>query len=175
MTTPAASPASSPAPSPSTSAMPSPSATTSPLAAAERHHMVTRARAGIVVPNPKYAHTAMTTSPTAPPTFVRAAMRDPDWRQAMQEEYDALMANGTWTLVPQPAEHTLSPANGSSRTSCTRMDLSSGARQDGLCAGSLSGRALIFIKRSFPLLNLQPSHSSSPCCVAVMAGAPTGC
>jgi hypothetical protein len=30
------------------------------------------------------------------------ALRDTTWRLAMQEEYDALMANNTWTLVPPP-------------------------------------------------------------------------
>jgi histone deacetylase 1/2 len=30
------------------------------------------------------------------------ALRDPAWRQAMQDEYDALMHNNTWSLVPPP-------------------------------------------------------------------------
>jgi histone deacetylase 1/2 len=30
------------------------------------------------------------------------ALRDPNWRHAMQEEYDALTPNKTWTLVPSP-------------------------------------------------------------------------
>jgi histone deacetylase 1/2 len=75
--------------------------------------MTTRARAGIVQPNPRYAHIATATqsaarpvpaahNPPAPLTTVREALRDPDWRQAMQDEYDALLGNGTWTLVPRP-------------------------------------------------------------------------
>jgi histone deacetylase 1/2 len=67
-----------------------------------RHPMVTRARDGIHLPNPKYANVATTASPPSPPTTVRAALRDPDWRMAMQEEFDALQSNGTWTLVPRP-------------------------------------------------------------------------
>jgi hypothetical protein len=52
--------------------------------------MITRARDGIHVPNPKYANVAATTPPTPPPTSVRAALRDPEWKAAMQEEFGAL-------------------------------------------------------------------------------------
>jgi histone deacetylase 1/2 len=64
--------------------------------------MVTRARDDIHLSNPKYANVATTTSPPSPPTTIRAALCDPDWRMAMQEEFNALQSNGTWTLVPQP-------------------------------------------------------------------------
>ena len=37
------------------------------------------------------------------PKTVRSALADPNWRRAMEEEFDALMANDTWTLVPRPA------------------------------------------------------------------------
>jgi hypothetical protein len=36
------------------------------------------------------------------PTSVRAALTDPSWRRAMEEEYDALIANNTWELVLRP-------------------------------------------------------------------------
>ena len=36
------------------------------------------------------------------PTSVTAALRDEQWRLAMQEEFDALQANNTWELVPRP-------------------------------------------------------------------------
>jgi hypothetical protein len=47
---------------------------------------------------------ATTTSPTPSPipSFVRAALADPNWRAAMEDEYGALMSNGTWDLVPRP-------------------------------------------------------------------------
>jgi histone deacetylase 1/2 len=44
-------------------------------------------------------------SPTsAVPRTVRAAPKDPPWHAAMQEEYDALKRNQTWTLVPRPSD-----------------------------------------------------------------------
>ncbi|WVZ94605.1 hypothetical protein U9M48_040475 [Paspalum notatum var. saurae] len=97
-TTPVPSPASTTAPPPP----PVPSAPPPPAAPA-RHTMITRARAGLRQPNPKYANVCTTLpSPAPPPTTVRGALRDPDWRQAMQDKYDALVANDTWTLVPRP-------------------------------------------------------------------------
>jgi hypothetical protein len=64
--------------------------------------MITRAQIGTFKPNPKYANLATTPSISPIPKTVRAACRDPCWLTAMQEEYRALMANRTWTLVPRP-------------------------------------------------------------------------
>jgi hypothetical protein len=36
------------------------------------------------------------------PRSVRDALSDPNWRAAMQTEFDALLANDTWSLVPRP-------------------------------------------------------------------------
>jgi hypothetical protein len=36
------------------------------------------------------------------PTSVHAALADPSWRRAMEEEYDALITNNTWDVVPHP-------------------------------------------------------------------------
>jgi hypothetical protein len=46
--------------------------------------------------------TASSSPPSVIPTSVRAALADPNWRAAMEEEYGALMSNGTWELVPWP-------------------------------------------------------------------------
>lgn len=54
-------------------------------------------------PNLRYANVAFV-SPISPiPTSVNAALPDPNWRAAMQAEFDALTANQTWQLVPRPA------------------------------------------------------------------------
>jgi histone deacetylase 1/2 len=37
------------------------------------------------------------------PTSVREALADPNWRRAMEEEYDALLADQIWDLVPRPS------------------------------------------------------------------------
>ena len=42
--------------------------------------------------------------PSLEPTCVSAALKDPNWRQAMSLEFDDLIQNGTWDLVP-PSHH----------------------------------------------------------------------
>jgi hypothetical protein len=32
----------------------------------------------------------------------RAALKDPNWLKAMTEEYNALLGNDTWDLMPPP-------------------------------------------------------------------------
>jgi hypothetical protein len=46
------------------------------------------------------ATSASTLSPV--PSSVRAALVDPNWRRAMEEEFAALITNNTWDLVPRP-------------------------------------------------------------------------
>jgi histone deacetylase 1/2 len=38
----------------------------------------------------------------AVPTTARQALQDPIWRAAMADEHQALVDNGTWSLVPRP-------------------------------------------------------------------------
>nr|GEV22687.1 ribonuclease H-like domain-containing protein [Tanacetum cinerariifolium] len=63
--------------------------------------MVTRAKAGISRPIDKLTLHNTTTSPI-PKSHIHA-FRDPNWQKAMLEEYNALITNGTWVLVPGPA------------------------------------------------------------------------
>ena len=36
------------------------------------------------------------------PRTYRAALADPNWRKAMEEEFSSLLGNHTWGLVPRP-------------------------------------------------------------------------
>ncbi|RLN17625.1 retrotransposon protein, putative, unclassified [Panicum miliaceum] len=82
--------------SPSTlAATPSPASSPSAAPPNPTHHMVTRAKAGIIVPNPCYAHVATADALPSVPRSVRAAMRDLDWCAAMEDEFRALQDNRT--------------------------------------------------------------------------------
>lgn len=64
------------------------------------HPMITRSKNGIS--KPKSYSTAITHSnPNLEPTSVIQALHDPEWKSAMQAEYNALIANHTWVLVPR--------------------------------------------------------------------------
>jgi hypothetical protein len=47
-----------------------------------------------------FAFTVSTSSPI--PSSVCATFANPNWRAAMEDEYGALMSNGTWELVSRP-------------------------------------------------------------------------
>ncbi|GKA05880.1 ribonuclease H-like domain-containing protein [Tanacetum coccineum] len=81
-------------PPPNTSPPPPPPPSTS------QHPMVTRSKVGIVKANPKYNFHVTTSSPIPKSPF--HALRDPNWKQAMCDEYKALIDNKTWVLVPRP-------------------------------------------------------------------------
>ncbi|KAH9750824.1 retrovirus-related pol polyprotein from transposon RE1 [Citrus sinensis] len=63
------------------------------------HHMITRSKAGIFKPK---IYTVVLTHKE--PDTVQKALNDSKWLQAMREEYDALIKNNTWTLVPRQAD-----------------------------------------------------------------------
>jgi hypothetical protein len=66
--------------------------------------MITRGKSGFRVVPDRLVLIAMTSSPTSSSiaSSARAALVDPHWRAAMEEEYGALISNGTWELVPRP-------------------------------------------------------------------------
>jgi hypothetical protein len=68
------------------------------------HWMITQGKTGFRVVPDRLVLTAVTSSPTPSPipSSARVALTDPHWRAAMEEEYGALISNGTWELVPRP-------------------------------------------------------------------------
>ncbi|GJR01953.1 retrovirus-related pol polyprotein from transposon TNT 1-94, partial [Tanacetum coccineum] len=51
--------------------------------------------------NPFANHATVLPTTITEPTSFTVANNSPEWRQAMKEEYDALMKNGMWSLVPR--------------------------------------------------------------------------
>ncbi|GJX92095.1 retrovirus-related pol polyprotein from transposon TNT 1-94 [Tanacetum coccineum] len=51
--------------------------------------------------NPSANHATVLPTTITEPTSFTIANNSPEWRQAIKEEYDALMENGTWSLEPR--------------------------------------------------------------------------
>jgi hypothetical protein len=68
------------------------------------HRMITRGKTGIRVVLDRLVLTVATSSstPSPIPSSAHATLADPHWRATMKEEYDTLISNGTWELVPRP-------------------------------------------------------------------------
>ncbi|KAL5548865.1 hypothetical protein UlMin_004096 [Ulmus minor] len=63
--------------------------------------MTTQAKNHIHKPITKLnLHTQLSKSTNIEPITMTKALTDPKWRQAMSDECDALVRNGTWELVP---------------------------------------------------------------------------
>jgi histone deacetylase 1/2 len=65
--------------------------------------MQTRAKQGIFVPKRHFNLSAVSSVSSLPHTY-RQALQDPNWHNAMSDEFNALMKNNTWSLVPKPAD-----------------------------------------------------------------------
>jgi hypothetical protein len=68
------------------------------------HRMITRGKTSFKVVSGHLVLTVVTSSPTPSsiPSSARAALVDPHWRAATEDEYGALINNGTWELVLRP-------------------------------------------------------------------------
>jgi hypothetical protein len=66
--------------------------------------MITQGKTDFRVVPDRLVLTVATSSPTPSPipSSARAALADPHWRAAMEDEYRALISNGTWELVLRP-------------------------------------------------------------------------
>ncbi|KAK9059497.1 hypothetical protein SSX86_020199 [Deinandra increscens subsp. villosa] len=108
----ASSPPTPPVFSPSSSSQSSPTVepepiTTTPSATSDTTNPSPRPTTRTRVPNPKYFNdqfvnctTAHPISPSLVPNTYLQASKDPLWRKAMDDEYNALIHNHTWELVP---------------------------------------------------------------------------
>jgi hypothetical protein len=91
---------------------PHPELTTEPILPLNHHPMITRSKQNISKPKiptdgtiryplPKALITATTESQiTSKPTCFTTASKNPKWQQVMNLEFDALIKNNTWSLVP---------------------------------------------------------------------------
>lgn len=77
--------------------------TTVPMAPQNTHPMVTRGKNNIVKPVQRLCLNAEKANDSllVVPKTVSQALKIPQWRAAMDEEYDALQRQKTWTLVPK--------------------------------------------------------------------------
>ncbi|GKB87100.1 ribonuclease H-like domain-containing protein [Tanacetum coccineum] len=89
-----------PPPPPPPPPTPPPPPPPTPPPPTSQYHMVIRSKVGIMKANPKYNLHVTTSSPILKSPF--HALRDPNWKQAMCDEYKALIDNKTWMLVPRP-------------------------------------------------------------------------
>jgi hypothetical protein len=114
------------------------------------HRMVTWAKDGFRVLLDRLILTATTTSLTLSsiPSSVCTALTDPNWSAAMEDEYGALMSNGTSEIVPRPQGSNVITANGSSHTSSALTGPSMATRLAGSFGVSLSAPELTTTKLS---------------------------
>jgi len=61
--------------------------------------MQTKGKSGISQPQQHFNLSAVSTDISPLPETYRSALSDPNWKNAMEEEYGALIANHTWDLV----------------------------------------------------------------------------
>jgi len=66
------------------------------------YHVVTRSKNNIFKPKKLYHVSNHPLLENLEPSNIRQAMQYAHWRQAISEEFDALIKNGTWSLVPAP-------------------------------------------------------------------------
>jgi hypothetical protein len=67
--------------------------------------MQTRAKSGFLQPRQLFNLSASTAAPPLSPlpSSYRQALKDPNWHAAMLDEFNALIQNDTWSLIPCPA------------------------------------------------------------------------
>lgn len=74
------------------------------LPSTNTHSMATRSKRGIFKPKTYAATIPYDTSPTHEPSTYKEASQNKYWCTAMDEEFDALLDQRTWVLVPPPSD-----------------------------------------------------------------------
>ncbi|GAA0151098.1 hypothetical protein LIER_09890 [Lithospermum erythrorhizon] len=72
---------------------------------APSHHMLTRSKTNSLKPKVFNVTKYALSSELVEPTYYSQAKGNPLWEQAMQEEYNALLNNKTWSLVSAPSTY----------------------------------------------------------------------
>jgi hypothetical protein len=104
--------------------------------------MVTRQAAG-VLRSVTLSATEGALQPSLILSSVREALADPNWRRAMEEKYEALLANQTLDLVPHRLVEMWSLSSGSGHIRVRRMVLWSPVGFSGV---AVSGLVLIMMR-----------------------------
>jgi histone deacetylase 1/2 len=65
--------------------------------------MVTMAKSRYFMPKQQFSLLSSTTPILPIPATYRSALKDPNWHNAMPDEFNALMQNDMWSLVARPA------------------------------------------------------------------------
>jgi len=94
---------------PNTTPIPNPIITETSSPTTNPHPMVTRSRAGVSKPNPKYALTVTYDPTLLEPTCYTQAAKSEEWRKAMGAEFNALQQSGTWSLVQPTSDMNILP------------------------------------------------------------------
>jgi hypothetical protein len=72
------------------------------MSTASQDYMHTRSKSGIAVPK-KHFNLLTSVDISLILSNYRSALKDPNWLNAMREEFNALTTQNTWLLVPRPA------------------------------------------------------------------------
>lgn len=73
---------------------------TQPQPSLPTYYMITRLKAGIFKPKTFRCDDIAAQSSLQTPFTIAEALSNEGWRKAMQDEFQALMLNNTWSLVP---------------------------------------------------------------------------
>nr|XP_009788984.1 PREDICTED: uncharacterized protein LOC104236699 [Nicotiana sylvestris] len=94
------------------------------------HKMVTRAMTGSLKPHILPSISACISSSLSEPTSYAQAIKDLRWQRAMSDEYNALIQNNTWTLVPPPPDANIIGNKWVFKIKYCSKELLTGSKQD---------------------------------------------